>query len=126
MGFWDKLEQSIRQRDSLLCVGLDPWPDRIPSRYETVGDFNRAIIDATVDLACAYKPNMAFYEALGSEGFRALRETLDCIPEETPVLLDAKRNDIAAQRTRRYRRRWIKCMRIGIKPVARAIPAITG
>ena len=96
MGFWSKLERSIHQRNSLLCVGLDPHPDRIPSRYATVADFNKAIIDATADLACAYKPNIAFYEALGEGGLRALRETLDYIPDEIPILLDAKRNDIAS------------------------------
>jgi len=96
MNFWDKLERSIRKRDSLLCVGLDPRPDRIPKRYVSVGDFNKAIIDATADQACIYKPNIAFYEALGEEGMRALRETLDYIPDDTPVLLDAKRSDIAS------------------------------
>ena len=95
MTFWRKLEASIRKRDSLLCVGLDPRPNRIPARYATVADFNRAIIDATADLACIYKPNIAFYEALGEEGLRALRDTLDYIPDDIPVLLDAKRNDIA-------------------------------
>jgi len=95
MTFWHKLETSIRNRDSLLCVGLDPYPERIPSRYATVGDFNKAIIDATADLACIYKPNIAFYEALGEAGLRALRDTLDYIPDDIPVLLDAKRNDIA-------------------------------
>ena len=93
MDFWEKLERSIRQRDSLLCVGLDPLPDRIPSRYGTVADFNRAIVDATCDQACIYKPNIAFYEALGTEGLSALRETLDYLPE---YILDAKRNDIAS------------------------------
>ena len=96
MTFWGKLEASIRKRDSLLCVGLDPRPDRIPARYTMVADFNRAIIDATADLACIYKPNIAFYEALGEEGVRALRDTLDHVPDDIPVLLDAKRNDIAA------------------------------
>lgn len=95
MSFWRKLEASIRQRDSLLCVGLDPDPAKIPSCYVSVADFNRAIIEATADLVCAYKPNMAFYEALGEKGLRALRQTLDLIPADIPVILDAKRNDIA-------------------------------
>ena len=96
MSFWRKLEESIRKRDSLLCVGLDPQPERIPAGYGSVADFNRAIIAATADLACTYKPNIAFYEALGEEGLRALRETLACIPQDIPVILDAKRNDIAS------------------------------
>jgi len=95
MTFWSKLEASIARRNSLLCVGLDPLPERIPVRYEGVAAFNRAIIDATADLACVFKPNIAFYEALGEPGLRALRETLDYIPADIPVVLDAKRNDIA-------------------------------
>ena len=96
MGFWQKLEQSICRRNSLLCVGLDPLPGRIPARYASVSEFNKAIIDATADVACIYKPNIAFYEALGVEGMQALRETCDYIPSDIPILLDAKRNDIDA------------------------------
>ncbi|NLG49447.1 MAG: orotidine-5'-phosphate decarboxylase [Chloroflexi bacterium] len=96
MGFWEKLEASIQQRDSLLCVGLDPDPARIPAKYGSVADFGRAIIDATADLACVYKPNIAFYEALGLDGLRALRDTLNHVPADIPVLLDAKRNDISS------------------------------
>ncbi len=96
MTFWQKLETSIRHRESLLCVGLDPDPGRIPPRYSDVADFNKAIIDATADLAAVYKPNIAFYEALGERGLRSLRETLDHIPDDIPVILDAKRNDISS------------------------------
>ncbi|MEA3406714.1 MAG: orotidine-5'-phosphate decarboxylase [Chloroflexota bacterium] len=99
MNFWKELEESIRRRDSLLCVGLDPRPERIPARFDSVADFNRAIIDATADLACVYKPNIAFYEALGEKGMEALRDTLAYIPEDIPVLLDAKRNDIGSTAT---------------------------
>ncbi|MBI2025274.1 orotidine-5'-phosphate decarboxylase [Candidatus Kaiserbacteria bacterium] len=86
-----------------LCVGLDSDLEKIPeaARQEdtrtTIVAFNRAIIDATKDLVCAYKPNPAFYEARGAEGFAALRETiayvLDVAPD-VPVILDAKRADI--------------------------------
>lgn len=96
MEFWSKLAASVAKRDSLLCVGLDPYPARIPARYGGVADFNKAIIDATADVACIYKPNLALYEALGEEGLAALRETLAHIPADTPVLLDAKRGDISA------------------------------
>jgi len=96
MTFWQKLESRIHRCDSLLCVGLDPDPGRIPARYAGVADFNKAIIDATADLAAVYKPNIAFYEALGERGLRDLRETLDYIPDDIPVILDAKRNDIAS------------------------------
>ena len=86
-----------------MCVGLDSDFERIPEAIrqagvgETMVAFNRAIIDATKDLVCAYKPNSAFYEAHGDEGWRALRETIqyinDTVPE-IPVILDAKRADI--------------------------------
>ncbi|MBC7255173.1 MAG: orotidine-5'-phosphate decarboxylase [Chloroflexi bacterium] len=94
MTFWERLEQSICAHESLLCVGLDPRRDRLQG-YRSVADLNKAVIDATADVACAYKPNIAFYEALGMAGLEALRETLDYIPREIPVILDAKRNDIA-------------------------------
>ncbi|MHB1294809.1 MAG: orotidine-5'-phosphate decarboxylase [Anaerolineae bacterium] len=96
MTFWRKLEASIAARDSLLCVGLDPQPSLIPARYASVGDFCRAIIDATADQACLFKPNIAFFEALGEPGLRALRETLAHVPADIPVLLDAKRGDISS------------------------------
>ncbi len=96
MGFWKKLAQSIEKRNSLLCVGLDPRPERISQRYAGVAEFCCDIVDATADIACVYKPNIAFFEALGLDGLRALRQVLDHIPEDIPVLLDAKRNDIAS------------------------------
>jgi orotidine-5'-phosphate decarboxylase len=93
MDFVDRLAGAVRRNDSRLCVGLDPDPSLMP---EGVGvfDFNRAIIDATADLACAYKPNLAFYEALGSEGLDALRLTVQYVPDGIPVVGDAKRGDI--------------------------------
>ncbi|MFC2018889.1 orotidine-5'-phosphate decarboxylase [Chloroflexota bacterium] len=93
MNFVEKLASSALKRRSLLCVGLDPDPDRIPAGIGVL-DFNRAIIEATSDLVCAYKPNLAFYEALGSEGFDVLRRTVECIPDDIPVIGDAKRGDI--------------------------------
>ncbi|MFC2010367.1 orotidine-5'-phosphate decarboxylase [Chloroflexota bacterium] len=93
MNFVDKLTGATRKNRSLLCVGLDPDLERMPENTG-VFEFNKAIIDATADLVCAYKPNIAFYEALGSEGLDALRRTRDYIPEEIPVIIDAKRGDI--------------------------------
>jgi orotidine-5'-phosphate decarboxylase len=92
MDFITKLLNASRKNRSLLCVGLDPDPDRMPA----VGilAFNKAIIDATSDLVCAYKPNLAFYEALGIDGLKALQETIEYIPSHIPVIGDAKRNDI--------------------------------
>jgi len=96
MNFWRKLEASIAKRDSLLCVGLDPVPALVPDKYSSIAEFGKAIVEATRDLACCFKPNIAFYEALGEEGMAALKATLACIPEDIPVILDAKRGDIAS------------------------------
>jgi orotidine-5'-phosphate decarboxylase len=89
-----------------LAVGLDTDPERIPtsvepsaSPAERVVEFNRAIVSATADVAAAYKPNAAFYEALGEDGFHALEETIGTIREHAPgaaVILDAKRADIGS------------------------------
>lgn len=88
-----------------VCVGLDPVLEKIPesikqtSIEQTIIAFNKAIIDATADLVCAYKPNSAFYEAYGVEGISALKKTVDYIKEkypDIPVILDAKRADIGS------------------------------
>jgi len=92
VGFFDKLERAAQRNGSLLCVGLDPDPAQMP--VSDVAAFNRAIIEATAGLVCAYKPNLAFYEALGERGLAALRETLAAIPPDIPVIADGKRNDI--------------------------------
>ena len=86
MGFFDKLEQAARRNGSLLCVGLDPDPALMP--VDDVAAFNRAIIEATSEFVCAYKPNLAFYEALAERGLAALRETLAAIPRDIPVIAD--------------------------------------
>ncbi len=96
MGFWPKLEESIAKRNSLLCVGLDPHPGAVPEGYASVSAFMRGIIAQTADLAAAFKPNIAFFEAMGRLGWEALYETLAAIPDDIPVLLDAKRNDISS------------------------------
>ena len=93
MNFIEKLTNAARKNKSLLCVGLDPDPERMPDKVG-VFEFNKAIIDATSDLVCAYKPNVAFYEALGNDGLDALKRTVDYIPENIPVIADAKRSDI--------------------------------
>lgn len=93
--FITHLDQACAANRSLLCVGLDIDPERMP-----VGDpleFNRAIVDATADLVCAYKPNLAFYEALGMPGLIALEGTIDYIRRVAPnvvIIGDAKRGDI--------------------------------
>lgn len=96
MDFFDRLEASCKTKDSLLCVGLDPRveaTDPADARSKIVAA-NKSLIEATLPYAAAYKPNIAFYEAWGPEGLKALDETLDLIPEGTPVVLDAKRGDI--------------------------------
>ena len=90
--FLSKLLAATRRQNSLLCVGLDPQPEMMP--IGNVFEFNRAIIDATKDLVCAYKPNLAFYEALGTDGLVALKRTVEYIPEDIPIIGDAKRSDI--------------------------------
>ena len=95
MNFIDKLLGASRNNRSLLCVGLDPDPKLMPPKL-SVFEFNREIIEATSDLVCAYKPNLAFYEALGIEGLRALEKTLAHVPKGIPVIGDAKRGDIAS------------------------------
>lgn len=95
MDFWRKLSARIQRQDTLLCVGLDPDAGRIPPAYGSVSAFCRAIVEATAEVACAYKPNIAFYEALGEAGMKALRDTLESIPSDIPVVLDAKRSDIS-------------------------------
>jgi orotidine-5'-phosphate decarboxylase len=91
----------IRERKSFLCVGLDTDPAKMPEHLRSERDgvfrFNRAIIDATIDACVAYKPNLAFYEALGLEGLRQLKLTMDYIHQlKKPVftIADAKRGDI--------------------------------
>ena len=93
MNFIEKLAHASRKNHSLLCVGLDPDLALMPEKIG-VFEFNKAIIDATADLVCAYKPNIAFYEAMGSAGLDALKRTRDYIPGEIPVIVDAKRGDI--------------------------------
>ena len=98
--FFEKLSAAVARVDGLLCVGLDPEARRVPARFQSAADpllaWNLAIIDGTSDLACAYKPNIAFYEALGRRGYDLLEATLAAIPADTPVILDAKRGDIGS------------------------------
>lgn len=93
--FLEKLDSSCQTNESLVCLGLDTELDRIPTK--DVVTFNKAIVEATCDLVGAYKPNLAFYEALGLTGFKALEETIKFIREvsdTTIVIGDGKRGDI--------------------------------
>ncbi len=93
MQFSEKLRAAQARNDSWLCVGLDTDPEKIPPALDVVA-FNRAIIDATRDLVCAYKPNLGFYLARGSAGIDALAQTVAAIPRDVPIILDAKFGDI--------------------------------
>jgi orotidine-5'-phosphate decarboxylase len=104
--FIEKLAAAQQKNQSWLCVGLDPDPARMPDLSELKGPaglaaFCKAIIAATGDLVCAYKPNLGFFLAHGSKGIAALEETLSAVPPEIPVILDAKVGDIGNSQ-RRY------------------------
>ena len=93
-----QLENIIREKQSFLCVGLDSRVDLLPAsvgnRVEDLLEFNKKIIEATSDLAAAYKINTAFYEQYGTEGWGILKETLELIPDDCFTIADAKRGDI--------------------------------
>lgn len=93
-----ELFQQIQAKDSYLCVGLDSDLRKIPEHLldteDPVFEFNKQIIDATEKYAVAYKPNIAFYEAMGQKGWESLRKTLEYIPENCFTIADAKRGDI--------------------------------
>ncbi len=93
MNFIGKLTKASQKNKSLLCVGLDTDPAKLPERI-SVFEFNKAIIDATRDLVCAYKLNLAFYEVQGIDGIDALKKTVEYIPDDILTIGDAKRGDI--------------------------------
>jgi orotidine-5'-phosphate decarboxylase len=88
----------IKKKESYLCVGLDTditkIPDHLKRSSDPVFEFNKYIIDATIDYAVAYKPNLAFYECLGKAGWESLEKTLEWIPDDVFTIADAKRGDI--------------------------------
>jgi len=92
------LINQIREKQTFLCVGLDTDPDLIPdflNEFEDpVFEFNKRIIDATKNHCVSYKLNIAFYEAMGAEGWNTLKRTIDYIPENILTIADAKRGDI--------------------------------
>jgi uridine monophosphate synthetase len=95
--FFSRLERRARQVDSLLCVGLDPHPEELPAHTPSaLRDYCFRLISATHDLVLAYKPNAAFFEAFGPEGWKVLAEVIAAIPDDIPVVLDAKRGDISS------------------------------
>jgi uridine monophosphate synthetase len=97
MDFFARLDDIVTTRKTALCVGLDP---RVPSTEREPGariiEINQRLIAATAEFAACFKPNIAFYEAFGPEGLRALEASLALIPKDIPVIIDAKRCDIGA------------------------------
>lgn len=100
--FYDRLAASAERAGSWLCIGLDPDPAKYPNGLgpEDTTEFLLDIVEATADVACAYKPNAAFFEALGALGHEALTEVIANVPPGIPVVLDGKRNDIGNTATK--------------------------
>jgi orotidine-5'-phosphate decarboxylase len=98
LSFLAKLSAAQRAHESILCVGLDPEPASIPESLgrgpQAAVRFLRRIVRATSPHVCAYKPNLAFYERYGSAAMDVLALTLQAIPADIPVILDAKRGDV--------------------------------
>jgi orotidine-5'-phosphate decarboxylase len=120
MTFTDRLRSVQEDRHSLLCIGLDTDAAKLPATVMSAADpvaaFNTQIIAATHDLVCAYKLNLAFYEAMGERGWHALRETLAAIPREVITIADGKRGDIGNS-SELYARSLITELRFGASTV---------
>lgn len=102
MNFTQKLQKAVASAKSVLCVGLDPDPQRIPlplrkkfpDEPELIFEFCKHIVEATQFEACAFKPNLAFFEALGHEGWQSFERVVEIIPSDRLIIADAKRGDI--------------------------------
>jgi orotidine-5'-phosphate decarboxylase len=92
MRYAEKLAQRISLTDSRLCVGLDPRP--VEGDASPIEDFLKSVVDQTWQYAAAFKPNMAYFEAMGLRGIEILDRLLSWMPREVPIILDAKRSDI--------------------------------
>lgn len=98
MSYLEKLSVRTNTKKTFVCVGLDVDLEKLPAQFKNDSDplfaFNKYIIDQTKDHTAAYKPNMAFYEMYGIKGLQSLYKTIAYIPQDIPVILDAKRGDI--------------------------------
>ena len=114
--FFEHLADRCETVGSSLCVGLDPDPTRIPRHLgtgpEAIYKFCVEIIEATADLAAAYKPNTAFFESIGVEGWHVLDQVLQAAPRELPIILDCKRGDVNST-ARHYARATFERLRVG-------------
>jgi len=120
----NSLINNIKRKKSFLCIGLDSDINKIPKHLHVKGDpvfeFNKAIIDATHDLAIAYKPNIAFYESRGSEGWNSLRKTIEYLKQydkEILTIADAKRGDIG-NTSRQYAKTFLEYLNFDAITVA--------
>ena len=115
------LVAEIFRKKTFLCVGLDTEIDKIPTHLlgceDPVFEFNQKIIDATRDLCVAYKPNLAFYEALGPAGWQTLQRTVDYIGNQHFIIADAKRGDIG-NTSRKYAEAFFQKMNFDAVTVA--------
>ena len=109
VSFAERLDQRRRSADSLLCIGLDPVPSKIPANLghgaSAVSRFCREIIESTHEWVSCYKPNLAFFTQLGPAGLQVLHEVRQSIPREIPVILDCKVGDVG-ETARAYARGW--------------------
>lgn len=107
--FGGRLQAAVIANRSLLCVGLDPVPERLPaslgSGVNALARYCIEIVEATTDLVCCYKPNLGFFAALGADGLRALAQVRAAIPPTIPVLLDCKTGDMG-NTAMRYAHAW--------------------
>lgn len=121
MDFITKLSKAIERNNSLLCVGLDPSEKVLPPGddvFAALLNWAKELIEQTKDLVCCYKPNMAFFEQFGPKGVRALYEIIPMIPEDIPLLLDAKRGDIGstAEAYAKACYQWFKADAVTLSP----------
>ena len=116
-----ELIDQIKLKQSFLCVGLDTDLDKIPTFLKDFEDpifeFNKRIIDATSEYCVAYKPNLAFYESLGTKGWESLEKTIDYIPDNIFKIADAKRGDIG-NTSRKYAETFFKYLSFDAVTVA--------
>eukprot|EP00933_Yihiella_yeosuensis_P030410 TRINITY_DN24054_c0_g3_i1.p1 TRINITY_DN24054_c0_g3~~TRINITY_DN24054_c0_g3_i1.p1 ORF type:complete len:290 (+),score=78.83 TRINITY_DN24054_c0_g3_i1:52-870(+) len=118
-GFFDRLTKRVNEVDSLLCVGLDPHKAELDEDSpEGAYRFCEKLINATKEVAAAYKPNMAFFEVYGAEGWTVLERVLKLIPDGIPIVLDAKRGDIGSTSEAYARAAFeqLKCDSVTVSP----------
>lgn len=121
---YTQLFEQIKKKKSFLCVGLDSDITKIPAHLQGLEDpvfeFNKAIIEATADVTVAYKPNIAFYESRGVEGWKSLEKTVNYLRERYPEILtiaDAKRGDIG-NTSQMYARAFLQTLNFDALTVA--------